>query len=132
MANRGDSYIVTLSQTHLQWGSYRHTSSRGIIYGEGYLPIPSYNAHQFNIYNSNNTNTGLGLNEFNCASSDGLFNGILKSSGCSKKGDIYAKNLHGYGDLKALGHWFEQINAQPGDHIEVRWTSPYDIIISKL
>lgn len=132
MANPGDSYILTLKQTHLEWGSLRYTSSRNIIYGEGYLPIPAHIARRFNIYNSNNTCTGLGFNEFNCISQDGLFNGILKSGGCSHKGDIYAKNLHGSGNLRALGHWFAQIHAQVGDQIEVRWTSPQDIIIRKL
>ena len=117
MAKAGDSFRIVLGETHLGWGDYRNTNSRHIIYGEGYIPIPAVYAKQYTLYNSNFTTTGLGYNEFNASSSDGFFNGLLKSSGCSNAGDIYAKNLHGSGNLKALGSWFSQINAVPGDLI---------------
>ncbi|NFG28491.1 hypothetical protein FC777_15545 [Clostridium botulinum] len=129
MAVAGNSYTLTLNQAHLQWGTHRYTGSRGLIYGEGYLPIPAHVARSFNLYNSNFQSTGLGFNEFNCISADGSFSGVLKSAGCSTKGDIHAKNFQGSGNLKALGNWFANINAQVGDHVEVTWTSPTDIII---
>lgn len=31
MPNTGDSFITTLKQAHLEWGSYRHTNSKGIV-----------------------------------------------------------------------------------------------------
>lgn len=130
MAKYGDEFTITLSETHLGWGTYRYTMSRKRIYGEGYIPIPSGCAQSFQLFNSNNNKIGLGYNEFNCRSSDGFYQGIVKTSGCSKAKDIYAKNLHGSGDLKALGRWFEHLHAQPGDKVTVKWTSPTDIIIS--
>lgn len=132
MAQAGNSFRIVLGETHLGWGNHRYTNSRDIIYGEGYIPIPAKFARKYNIFNSNNFNTGLGYNLFNAASSDGIFQGLLKSSGCSKKGYRYAKNLHGCGNLKALGYWFSKINAVPGDLIEVRWTSPTDIILTRI
>lgn len=53
MAHAGDSYVITLKLPHLKWGSYRYTNSRGIVYGEGYIPIPSNIAYTFNLYNQN-------------------------------------------------------------------------------
>jgi hypothetical protein len=132
MASAGNSYVVELGQTHLGWGHHRYTNSRDIIYRETYIPIPYSDAQSFNIYNSNfNPNRGdvLGVNVFNCTSADGFFTGVLKSSGCKRAGDIYAKNLHGNDNLKALDPWFTYCHAQVGDHVEVTWTSPTDIVI---
>ena len=132
MRNRGDSFIVTLRNFHLNWGEDRYTHSRDRIPGEGYIPIPSNKARDFNIYNSNHIPTGLGYNEFNATSTDGFFEDVLKSSGCSKAGDIYAKNLHGSGNLKALDDWFHHLDFIPGDQVEVRWISPTELTLEKL
>lgn len=128
MANAGDSYIVELKEAHLNWGTHRHTNSRGRVYGEGYIKIPSTAAYDYNIYNSNHSMTGLGFNLFNCTSSDGFFSGVLKAGG-TQHDNIYAKQLHGDGDLQVLGSWFGHCNAVAGDHIEVTWVSHTDIII---
>lgn len=132
----GNSYVVTLGQTHISWGVHRYTNSRDIIYNEVYLGIPSYIAERYKIYNSNVIPNYkptkidiLGVNIFNCTSADGFFKGVLKSSGCSHRGSIYAKNLHGAGNLKALAPWLHYCNAQVGDHVEVTWTSPTNIVI---
>lgn len=132
MPSAGDSYTVTLSNTHLEWGIHRYTNSRDAIYGEGYIPIPSSFAEEKGVYNSNFKSIGLGFNEYRAKSSDGFFNGILKSTGNNKKGSIYAKNLHGSGDLKALGGWFEHVNMQPGDEVEVTWITEQELILKKL
>lgn len=132
MADKGDSFTVKLQNTHLKWGEHRNTDSRDIIVGEGYIPIPASQARRFNIYNSNHTKTGLGYNEFKATSIDGFFKGTLKSSGNSKAGDIYAKNLHGKGKLKALGNWFDHMNFIPGDKVKVTWVSSIDIILEKV
>ncbi|MEG2847875.1 MAG: hypothetical protein RR904_03755 [Bacilli bacterium] len=58
--------------------------------------------------------------------------GVLKSSGNRAKGEVYAKNLHGSGNLKLLGYWFAHINANPGDIIRVEFTSSTDIILTKI
>ena len=40
MPNTGDTFTTILKQAHLEWGSHRHTNSRGVVFGEGYLQIP--------------------------------------------------------------------------------------------
>lgn len=132
MAIAGDSFVVTLGNTHVGWGTRRYTGSRDRIQGECYIPIPASNARSFHIYNSNYGSTGLGYNEFFATSVDGYFSGRLKASGCSKAGDIYAKNLHGSGDLKALAGWFNHVGMQTGDRVRVNWVSPTEITLEKL
>lgn len=134
MAVAGNTYTVQISQAHLNWGSYRHTNSRGIVYGEGYIQIPHQYAVNFNIYNSNHSNGNqLGSNIFNCSSDDGFLNQVqLKATGCSKKGDIYAKQFQGNGSLQVIGDWYHHVNAQVGDTVEVTWTSTTDITIRKI
>lgn len=129
MAIAGNSYTIVLRRAHLEWGELRYTGSRDIIYGEGYIPIPAHISRAFDVYNSNSSSVGLGYNIFNCTSADGFFRGQLKAGGCSSGGNIYAKQFHGYGDLKALGTWFAHCGAVEGDCVEVKWTSPTDIVI---
>ena len=129
MAVAGNSYTIVLKRPHLQWGVVRYTGSRVTVYGEGYIPIPANISRRFNLYNSNSSSTGLGYNIFNCTSADGFFSGQLKSGGCSASGSIYAKQFHGYGNLRALGSWFAHLGAVAGDQVEVRWTSATDIVI---
>ena len=52
MPNTNDSFITTLKKAHLEWGTHRHTNTRGIVYGEGYLQIPISEARRLDIYNS--------------------------------------------------------------------------------
>ncbi|MBU3187684.1 hypothetical protein KPL45_23085 [Clostridium estertheticum] len=106
-----------------------------MVYGEGYIPIFAPDSYSFNIHNSNfipnykpNKIDILGVNIFNCTSYDGFFTGVLKAAG-NQSDDIYAKQLQGNGDLKTLGAWYAHINAQVGEHVEVTWTSPTDIVI---
>lgn len=60
---------------------------------------------------------------------DGYFHGILRAQGSRSLGDIYAKQFAGDGDLKALGRWYAQIGARPGDRIRVYWISKVKIQI---
>lgn len=130
MATSGDRFITTLKRAHLEWGSFRHTNSRGIIYGEGYLQIPAKEARRLNITNSNLVG---GNNVYICSSIDGYLNNItLKSTGCNKAGDIYAKQFNGNGNLKLIGNWFRHINARVGDQIEILWITSNKIQIRKL
>ncbi len=50
MANAGNSFVITIKQTHISWGTFRYTHTREPIYGETYIPIPIYYAEEFNIY----------------------------------------------------------------------------------
>ena len=132
MPRAGDYFIVELKRSHIDWGNHRYTDTRDPIDGEGYIPIPVNYARRFGIYNSNHSNTGLGYNLFNCISSDGYFEGVLKAAGSKEAGDIYAKQFEGSGDLKALGRWFSEYGARVGDQVKVQWVSPTDIIIELL
>ena len=130
MPNTNDILITTLKKAHLEWGSHRHTNTRGIIYGEGYLQIPISQARLLNIYNNNQAG---GNTTYNCSSTDGyLKNVTLKASGCIRAGDVFAKQFHGRGNLKLLGDWFNHINAIIGDRIEIKWSSPTNIILRKI
>ena len=130
MPNTNDSYIIILKKAHLEWGTYRHTSTRGTIYGEGYLPIPRKISVRFNIFNSNQPNANI---EYQCNSVDGsLLGAVLKASGSSRQGDIYAKQFQGSGNLKLIGDWFHSVNAQVGDRVKLYWNTPINITIEKL
>ncbi|MBL1220293.1 hypothetical protein JET18_05555 [Chryseobacterium sp. L7] len=129
MPSTGDSFITTLKQAHLEWGNHRHTLSRGIVYGEGYLQIPAFIARDFDITNSNSQNNNI----YTCSSSDGFLTNVqLKSTGCSRAGSIHAKQFHGSRNLKLLGSWYAHINAQIGDKIRIDFISPTEILITKI
>jgi len=129
MPKKGDSYIATLKKPHLEWGSYRHTNSRGTRYGEGYIQIPASIARQLFITNNNR---GPGAT-YTCNTSDMyLKNVMLLAAGCSTKGNIYAKQFQGKGKLRLLGDWFAHIGAKVGDQIEVKFISPTEILLTKL
>lgn len=129
MPDVGDSFITILKRAHLQWGFHRHTNSRGIRYGEGYLQIPAPIARRLNITNSNSQNN----NRYICNSDDGYLNNVtLKATGCSRAGDIHAKQFHGAGNLRLLGDWFSHINAQIDDRIQIDFISPSEMLLTKL
>lgn len=134
MPKQGDQFIVELKKTNIDWGTYRNINSRPQITRECYIPIPSKAAHQYGIFNSKHTQGKdvLGQNIFNARSTDGYFVGIVKSSGNSRGGDLYAKNLSGHRNLRAFNDWFNQMNVTVGTRIKVEWTSPDDIILTIL
>lgn len=126
----GTNFTITMKKTHLNWGNFRHTSSRRIIYNEVYIPIPKYIAQTFGIYNSNHSGDILGINIFNCSSADGSFTCKVKTCGCSTAGDIYAKNLQGNGSLKILAPWANALQIKIGDRVNVKWITPTDIVLT--
>lgn len=134
MLKAGSTYTITLKKSHLEWGTHRYTGSRNQIYGEGYIPIPSHIAYNYNLLNNNGTNYTdvLGKNLFNCTSVDGKFSGILRAQGSREAGDIYAKQFSGDKDLKSLGDWYYAIGASIGDQVKVTWISLTDIEIEKM
>jgi hypothetical protein len=126
----GTSFVTTLKRAHLEWGNYRHTNTRGTVYGEGYIQIPRSDAIRIGI---NNSNLLGGRNTYNCNSVDGfLTNVTIKASGSSTAGDIYAKQFQGDGNLQLIGDWFNHVNAQTGDRVRVTWISPTEIEIEKI
>jgi len=129
MPNINDCFVTILKEAHLKWGSHRHTNSRGIIYGEGYLQIPASIARSLNITNSNSSNNNI----YSCSSMDKFLDNVqLKSTGCSRAGDKFAKQFHGKGNLRLLGGWFDYINAQIGDKVEIKFISSSKIFLTKL
>lgn len=131
MPKTGDYYIAILKKTHVRWGTYRHTNSRAKIRNEGYLPIPSKFALSYNITNLHNIKQQSNIYKFS-TSDRFLEDQELKASGNRKRGDKFAKNLHGNGDLKLLGTWYKAINAIIRDKIKVEFLSPTEILLTKL
>lgn len=125
-----DYYIVRLRASHLRWGTYRHTRTRPLIYGEGYIPIPRRIATVFNIYNSNVSCNYSPL--YDCVSLDGFYKGQLLAQGSCKKGDIYAKQFAEHNNLKGLGQWYMQVGARYGDYVLVYFTSHNSLSIALL
>lgn len=133
MANRGDYYTVVLKKAHLEWGTHRYTNSRGVVYGEGYIKIPSDVAYEYELLNVNGTGGAdeFGKNLFYCVSDDGLYEGVLRAQG-NQDDRRYAKQFSEDGDLKGIGQWYAAIGAEVGDRIKVTWTSPTEITIKKI
>jgi len=130
MAKTGESFEVTLKKTHVGWGTYRRTASRGLIPNEGYLPIPSKVAVSLNITNLHNKKQ---TNIYKFSTGDGFFKDeYLKASGNTKKGGIYAKNMHGNGNLKLLGAWYNHAGIIAGDKVKVEFTAPFEILLTKI
>lgn len=131
MPKAGDSFVIVLKDTHMSWGTHRYTTTRDKIVGESYIPIPRAEAIKYGIYNSNK-GKGLGINQFKARSADGQYKGIIKSGGSSRAGDIYAKNFSESGNLKGFSKWFDRASISVGDHIEVKWISSTDVLLTKI
>ena len=130
MPNAGDSFVIELSEAHLGWGEHRHTETRRRIQGEGYIPIPRQAATELGIFNNNAEDA---TTEYCCTSADGVLEDVLLlASGCTRAGDVYAKQFQGSGDLQLLGFWYQTIHAQVGDQIRVTFTGPNSLRVEKL
>lgn len=114
MAQAGDRYEVQLKEAHLDWGRYRHTNTRDRISGEGYVQIPRQWAKEYDIC--------IG-DKFQAFFEDGYPSFVARASGNSRKGDVWAKQFQGDGDLKAFGRWFESVGAGVGDFVVVTFAA---------
>lgn len=132
MPRNGDSYVVELKNTHVNWGLDRKRDTRAPIPYEGFIPIPRRHAEDFNIVNSNVGTVELGINLFRAYDANGESIGTVLAAGSRAQGDKYAKNLQGYGDLKLLGKWLKSKNAEPGDNVRVTWISKEEVILEVL
>jgi len=130
MPKKDDTYIVTLQKAHIEWGTHRHTETRELIYGEGYIQIPSEYATKYEIYMSNKEGANI---QYTCTSSDKhLSNVTLKASGSQGRDNLYAKQFQGSGNLKTIGSWYSKIKAKVGDQIKITFTSPNSMYIEKI
>ena len=130
MAQAGNTYTVKLKPSHLDWGEYRNPTNREPISGEGYIPIPKRYAVQYNIFNSNSNQIGLGYNLFRASSVDGfLQNVLLLAQGCSEAGDPYAKQFSVDNNLKLIGQWYKNGGATTKNSVRVTWVSSTDIVL---
>ncbi len=129
MPKKGDSFIVILKSAHLGWGTYRHTDTRDPIYGEGYIQIPRKYAESFHIYNVNQPGANT---RYFCTAVNGYFSGVLLAQGCSKAGDVYAKQFAEEGNLKGIGSWYKSVGAVEGGKVRVTFTSFNSLAIEYL
>ncbi|MGG4496599.1 hypothetical protein [Brevibacillus reuszeri] len=124
MPSAGDSFFIQLKPPHLRWGTLgdsRRYNQRSQF--EAYVPIPLNFARQFSIYSGS---------ILNGSTSDGFFSTQVRASGSAGDNLEYAKQFQGSGNLKLFGFWFRHVNAKPGDLVKVDFTSPTDVVFSKL
>lgn len=121
MPRAQDTYRIILKPSHVGWGDFRYTNTRRKRKGEAYIHIPKHIATSYNIYNSNQTNANV---IYKCTSLDGFLKSVdVRASGSTKKGNIYAKQFQGSGNLKLFGYWFKHVNASVGDVVVIKFTS---------
>ena len=126
MAIAGQTFTVEIKPSHLGWGTYRNTTSREPIYGEGYIKIPKRYAERFGIFNDNHPTANP---RYTCTAVNGNFRGTLLAQGCSSAGDIYAKQFAEEGNLKGIGTWYRSVNAQVGGEVRITFTSSNSLTI---
>lgn len=129
MPNVGDSFVVKILQVHRGWGTPpgRVSPSRAPRTGEGYIKIPKCYAREFNIFNSNKTGANTSY-RVSCVNGTQI-KGKLLAQGCTKAGDVYAKQFSAKGNLRKIGDWYKSVNAQVGGKVKVTFTSPRDLAI---
>lgn len=129
MPKSGDTFTVTLGSAHLGWGTYRYTDTRHPIYGEGYIKIPRQYAERFEIFNDNHPTAS---SRYCCVAVNGRYSGTLLAQGCSRAGDVYAKQFAEEGNLKGIGNWYRSVGAQEGGRVRVTFTSSNSLEIEYL
>ena len=119
------SFEVNIIDIHLDWGIKRNGRERE--YGEGYIKIPISEAKRLKLYNSRHLGKDkFGINLFHGKFIGGFKNNediILKTSGNSgkeSKNYIYAKNLHGSGNLKLIKDWFDYEKVSAKNKVKVK------------
>lgn len=103
-------FSVTIKPSHMNWGEYRHTQSRTRRADEGYVQIPKEYAVRYGI---------LRGNTYRAVFADGFPSFQARAAGNTEKGDPYAKQFQGDGDLRAFGRWYASVNAQLGDQVAI-------------
>lgn len=129
MPKAGDRFRTN---TYQKWGEYspkRFSYSRSTELNEAYIVIPKFYAELFSIYMSNK----IGANtDYDAYDDEGQFIYVLKAQGCSTKGDVYAKQFSGSGNLTALQNWIANKGITDADTIEVEFLSSNSLKITKV
>ncbi len=130
MPNAGDTFTVEIKEPHIGWGTERHTNTRPIRQGEGYIKIPRSEAIRLSIFNCNRQNANT-LYDVVCLNGDQI-NGRLLAQGSEDSNDVYAKQFSVQGDLKQVGQWYASVHAVPGGHVRITFTSETSLTIEYL
>lgn len=121
MPKAGDSYIVTIQPSHIDWGDKnRNPTNRPLIPGESYVAIPVEYARKFGIYRGT---------QYNATFTNGAAPIKIKAAGNGTADGVYGKNFEGvgYGACKAFTPWYVSCGARVGDRILVEFTSANDV-----
>lgn len=127
MPSAGDSYVVQVKPSHIDWGEYRNPTNREPINGESYVKIPSEYARRYRIvrgtfYTAHFVNGNPDMR--------------IKASGNGplENGVQLAKQFEGvgHGACKAFTPWYQSSGIGVGDWIKVEFLSPTDILFSKV
>lgn len=127
MPAKGDSYIVKVKPSHIDWGEYRNPTNRSFIKGESYVKIPSRYAREYDIRRGD---------VFTAHFTNECPNMTIKASGNGpyENGIQYAKQFEGvgYGACKAFTPWYKTSDIVVGDRIGVEFISKDDVLFYKI
>jgi len=130
MPKKNDTYTVKLKESHLKnWGTHRNKNTREKIDNESYIPIPKDQAKEYNILNSNQSKENT---IYTAKFKNTNIEVKVLASGSNKAGDIYAKQFHGKGNLKALTPGYEAIGAKVGDEITITFIDETTFEVEKV
>lgn len=60
---------------------------------------------------------------YRCIAVNGIYSGTLLVQGCSRAGEIYAKQFAEEENVKGIGNWYRSVGAQVGGRVKVSFTS---------
>ena len=130
MPKKNNSYIVELKEPHLKdWGTHRYTNTREKRDNESYIPIPKYKAKEYNILNSNQSKENT---VYKAKFKNTNIEVEVLASGSSTSGDIYAKQFHGKGNLKALTPGYNVLGVKVGDKIKITFIDEKTFEVEKV
>ena len=121
MPKAGDSYIVEIQPSHIDWGDkYRNPTNRPVIPGESYVAIPVQYAKAYGIYRGS---------KYNATFTNGSAPIRIKAAGNGTADGVYAKQFEGIGlgACKAFTPWYVSCGASIGDRVLVEFTSATDV-----
>lgn len=121
MPNAGDSYVVTIQPSHIDWGDeYRNPTNRAVVPGESYVAIPVEYARRYDIFRGT---------QYNATFTNGSAPIRIKAAGNGTSDGVYAKQFEGIGRgaCKAFTPWYVSCGARIGDQVLVEFTSPTDV-----
>ena len=121
MPKSGDSYIVTIHPSHVDWGDKsRNPTNRSKIKDETYVAIPVEYARKYDLFRGST---------YNASFTNGSPSISIKSAGNGTSDGEYGKQFEGIGlgACKAFTPWYTSCGAQVGDRVLVEFTSSTDV-----